>query len=112
MVVVARMTDENTEAEDIPELTDADLASAIRAQVRNRLMRGEIDTGNDIAALRRYVRLSPEDFAKAMGIGLHTLSSWEQAVRSRMVLRLRSSGSRPVARESSARTSSRRLRMR
>jgi putative transcriptional regulator len=72
------MTDENTEAEDIPELTDADLASAIRAQVRNRLMRGEIESGNDITALRRYVRLSPEDFAEAMGISLHTLSSWEQ----------------------------------
>jgi putative transcriptional regulator len=79
MVEVARMmTDENTEAEDIPELTDADLASAIRARVRNRLMRGEIEAGNDITALRRYVRLSPEDFAIAMGISLHTLSSWEQ----------------------------------
>ena len=26
----------------------------------------------DIAALRRYVRLSPEEFAKTTGIGVHT----------------------------------------
>jgi putative transcriptional regulator len=73
------MTNESPEpADEIPELTDADLASAIRVQVRNRLMRGEVETGNDIAALRRYVRLSPEDFAKAMGISLRTLHNWEQ----------------------------------
>ena len=71
------MTDENAEAEDIAELTDADLASAIRVQVRNRLMRGEVETGKDIAALRRYVRLSSDDFAKAMGVGVRTLRSWE-----------------------------------
>ena len=72
------MTDENTEAEDIPELTEAQFASAIRFQVRNRLMRGEVETGKDIAALRRYVRLSPGEFAKAMGISLRNLRHWEQ----------------------------------
>ena len=64
--------------DELPELTDSDLASAIPARVRRRLMRGQFESGSDIAALRRFVRLSQTQFAKAMGISVHTLRNWEQ----------------------------------
>jgi len=62
----------------IPELTDDDFASAIPARLRRRLLRGQFDSGADIAALRAFVRLSQTQFAKAMGISVHTLRNWEQ----------------------------------
>ena len=63
---------------DIPELTARDLARAIPARVRRRLMQGKFETGDDIVALRRFVGLSQERFAAAMGISVHTLRNWEQ----------------------------------
>ena len=66
---------------DIPELTDADLKSAISARQRRRLMRGEFETGEDVVALRRFVGLSQVQFAKALGISVHTLRNWEQGRR-------------------------------
>lgn len=65
-------------SDEIPELTDDDLASAIPARLRRRLVRGQFESGSDIAALRRFVRLSQTQFAKAMGISVHTLRNWEQ----------------------------------
>jgi DNA-binding transcriptional regulator YiaG len=65
-------------SDDIPELTEEDLASAIPARLRRRLVRGQFESGSDIAALRRFVRLSQTQFAKAMGISVHTLRNWEQ----------------------------------
>jgi DNA-binding transcriptional regulator YiaG len=62
----------------IPELTDEDFASALPVRVRRRLLRGQFDSGSDIAALRRFVRLSQTQFAQAMGISVHTLRNWEQ----------------------------------
>ena len=41
-------------------------------------IRGQFESGSDIAALRRFVRLSQTQFAKAMGISVHTLRNWEQ----------------------------------
>ncbi len=67
--------------DDIPELTDEDLASAIPARLRKRLISGDIRSGDDIAALRRFVRLTQEQFAQAMGISVHTLRNWEQGRR-------------------------------
>lgn len=64
--------------DEIPELTDDDLTSAIPVRLRRRLMRGQFESGSDIAALRRFVRLSQTQFAKAMGISVHTLRNWEQ----------------------------------
>jgi putative transcriptional regulator len=64
--------------DDIPELTEKDFAGAIPARVRRRLMRGQFESGKDIAALRRFVRLTQEQFAQAMGISVHTLRNWEQ----------------------------------
>ena len=66
---------------DIPELTEQQLARAIPARVRRRLMQGQIESGEDVAALRRFVGLSQPKFAQAMGISVHTLRNWEQGRR-------------------------------
>ena len=65
-------------SDDLPQLTDEDFASAIPARLRRRLMRGQFETGSDVVALRRFVRLTQEQFARAMGISVHTLRNWEQ----------------------------------
>ncbi len=65
----------------IPELTEEQLARSIPARVRKRLMMGQIESGEDIAALRRFVSLSQTQFAQAMGISVHTLRNWEQGRR-------------------------------
>lgn len=66
---------------DMPELTDQDFARAIPARVRKRLIRGQVESGEDVAALRRFAGLTQADFAKAMGISVHTLRNWEQGRR-------------------------------
>jgi len=66
---------------DIPELTDDQLARAIPASLRRRLIQGQIESGDDVAALRRFVGLTQVDFARAMGISVHTLRNWEQGRR-------------------------------
>jgi hypothetical protein len=58
---------------DIPELTDERLERAIPARLRKPLMQGRIESGEDIAALRRFVGLTPADLARAMEIRGHTL---------------------------------------
>ena len=68
--------------EDIPELSDEDFASAIPARLRRRLVQGNFEAGSDIAALRRFTRLTQAQFARAMGISVHTLRNWEQGRRS------------------------------
>lgn len=64
--------------DEIPELTDADFKSAISARQRQRLMRGQFESGRDVVALRRFVRLTQTQLAQAMGISVHTLRNWEQ----------------------------------
>lgn len=66
---------------DIPELTEEDFARAIPARVRKRLMLGQFESGEDVAALRRFVGLTQAQFAQAMGISVHTLRNWEQGRR-------------------------------
>jgi putative transcriptional regulator len=66
---------------NIPELTEEQLARAIPARVRKRLVNGQIESGEDVAALRRFVGLSQSQFAEAMGISVHTLRNWEQGRR-------------------------------
>ena len=65
----------------ISELTEEQLSRAIPARVRKRLMEGNIESGEDIAALRRFVGLSQAQFAQAMAISVHTLRNWEQGRR-------------------------------
>ena len=67
---------------DIPELTDQQLATAIPARLRKRLMQGKFESGEDIAALRRFVGLTQAEFARAIEISVHTLRNWEQGRRS------------------------------
>jgi len=68
-------------SDDIPELTDEFFERAIDGRVRRRLMRGEIKSGDDIVALRKFVGLTQEKFAEALGISVHTLRNWEQGRR-------------------------------
>ena len=63
---------------DDRELTNEDFASAMPARLRRRLMKGQFETGEDIAALRQFARLTQVKFAEAMGISVHTLRNWEQ----------------------------------
>ncbi len=63
---------------DIPELTAKQLANAIPARVRKRIIAGQFESGKDITALRRFVGLTQANFARAMGISVHTLRNWEQ----------------------------------
>jgi putative transcriptional regulator len=66
---------------EIPELTAQQLARAIPARVRKRLVLGQFESGDDIAALRRFVGLTQSQFARALGISVHTLRNWEQGRR-------------------------------
>jgi putative transcriptional regulator len=66
---------------DIPELTDDQFARAIPSRLRKRLMQGHFDSGADIAALRTFVGMTQAEFAKAIGISVHTLRNWEQGRR-------------------------------
>lgn len=66
---------------EIPELTEEQFSRAIPARARKRLMLGQIESGEDIAALRRFVGLTQVQFALAMGISVHTLRNWEQGRR-------------------------------
>jgi putative transcriptional regulator len=63
---------------DIPELTEKDLRRSLRRDQRRRMMAGEFRNGADVSALRAFVGLSQVDFAKALGISVHTLRGWEQ----------------------------------
>lgn len=62
----------------IPELTQEDFARAIPSSVRKRLMRGDFESGDDVATLRRFVQLTQAQFAQALRISVHTLRNWEQ----------------------------------
>lgn len=66
---------------DIPELTEEHFAGAISARLRKRLLAGKFESGEDVAALRRFVGLTQPQFAHAMGISVHTLRNWEQGRR-------------------------------
>ena len=65
----------------IPELTEDDFKHMIRGSTRRRIMQGQIESGEDIAALRRFTRLTQKEFANALEISVHTLRNWEQGRR-------------------------------
>ena len=66
---------------EIPKLTDKDFSRAIPARQRKRLILGQFESGDDIAALRKFVGLTQTQFAVAIGISVHTLRNWEQGRR-------------------------------
>ena len=44
-------------------------------------MKGRFESGDDIAARRRFVGLTQVEFAQAIEISVHTLRNWEQGRR-------------------------------
>jgi len=66
---------------EIPELTDEFLDRGMRRGHRQRLIEGKFESGEDVAALRRFIGLTQEKFAEGMGISVHTLRNWEQGRR-------------------------------
>jgi DNA-binding transcriptional regulator YiaG len=66
---------------DTLELTEKDFAKSLKRSQRTRLIRGQFESGEDVAALRRFVRLTQKEFAQAIGISVHTLRNWEQGRR-------------------------------
>ncbi|MCZ7617608.1 MAG: helix-turn-helix domain-containing protein [Myxococcota bacterium] len=66
---------------EIPELTEEQLERSIPVRLRQRLMKGRFESGEDIAALRRFVGLTQAEFARAIEISVHTLRNWEQGRR-------------------------------
>lgn len=67
--------------DDFPELTEKHFERAMPARLRKRLMQGQFESGEDISALRRFVGLTQAQFARAVGISVHTLRNWEQGRR-------------------------------
>ena len=66
---------------DSPELTDNQCKRASPARQRKRLMQGRFESGEDIAARRKFVGLTQAEFARAIEISVHTLRNWEQGRR-------------------------------
>ena len=66
---------------EIPELTEAHFERAIPRRLRQRLMQGRFESGEDIASLRKFVGLTQRQFSAAIGISVHTLRNWEQGRR-------------------------------
>ncbi|MHC4821108.1 MAG: helix-turn-helix domain-containing protein [Planctomycetota bacterium] len=67
--------------DDVRDTTEEELARSLPRSVRRRLMRGEIREGAEIRAFRRFTWLTQEEFARALGISVHTLRNWEQGRR-------------------------------
>jgi putative transcriptional regulator len=63
---------------DVPEVTKEQFGRAISAHRRRRLMAGRSESGADVQSLRHFVGLTQADFARAVGISVHTLRNWEQ----------------------------------
>ena len=60
------------------ELTNNDFERAISGKLRRKLASGDIRSGADVVALRKFVGLSQVQFAAALGISVYTLRNWEQ----------------------------------
>jgi putative transcriptional regulator len=59
------------------ELTQAYFSRALKRSQRERIMAGNLASG-DVAALRAFIGLTQVQFAAALGISVHTLRNWEQ----------------------------------
>ena len=62
---------------DREELTREELSRALTRAQRKRIIAGRLEPG-DVVALRRFICLTQEQFAEALGISVHTLRNWEQ----------------------------------
>lgn len=68
--------------EDIRELSEDDFDRAISHRGRERSLRGELESGTEVIALRRLLGMTQQAFSDALGICVHTLRNWEQGRRS------------------------------
>ena len=62
---------------DRPELTREEVGRSLTRTQRRRIIAGDLKPG-DVAALRRFICLTQNEFAEALGISVHTLRNWEQ----------------------------------
>ena len=62
---------------DREELTREEMSRALSRAQRKRIIAGRLEPG-DVAALRRFICLTQEQFAEALCISVHTLRNWEQ----------------------------------
>jgi len=62
---------------NIPELDPNDFSRMIPRDQRKRLIEGDWKAG-DIAALRKFLGLTQNQFSKTIGISISTLQNWEQ----------------------------------
>ena len=67
--------------EDYRELTKSEFERAMPRAQRERIMRGELQGGDDVVALRRFLGMTQQSFSDALGISVHTLRNWEQGRR-------------------------------
>jgi len=65
---------------DIAELSEREFKRAIKRSQRERLLAGCAEP-SDIVALRAFIGLTQAEFARALGINVHTLRNWEQGRR-------------------------------
>lgn len=57
---------------DRPELSREELGRALTSDQRRRIIAGDLKPG-DVAALRRFICLTQNELAEALGISVHTL---------------------------------------
>ncbi len=62
-------------------LTKNDFKRAISGRLRRKIAAGRIDSGEEVAELRKFLDLTQVEFANAMGISVYTLRNWEQGRR-------------------------------
>lgn len=62
---------------DLPELGAAEFARAVSARLRRRVAERGVESGEDVAAIRRFTGLTLEEFALASGVGADTVRAWE-----------------------------------
>jgi putative transcriptional regulator len=78
---ILNLLQEYSMSEEIPELTENDFNRMISRGQRQRLISGEWQFG-DLAALRKFLGLTQNQFALSIGISIDTLQNWEQERRS------------------------------
>lgn len=68
-------------SQEIQELDESFFTRALSRRERARFIDGDFRSGEDITSLRKFVCLTQEQFATALGISVHTLRNWEQGRR-------------------------------
>ena len=68
--------------DDISEITEEQWGRTVDGRVMRRLRRGDFRGGQDVALLRKFVGMTQEQFALALGVSVGTLRNWEQGHRS------------------------------